>query len=109
MSELQNSERPVDSHVTMRSDQAWQLLHDAMAKSQEPIGQSVLAVGFRDAAALLIRACQWNGAVTFPESIKTALIELSREDTSQPESNIIALDQDLSAESCEPTSLPLSA
>jgi hypothetical protein len=109
MSELQNSERPEDSHVTMRSDRAWQLLHDAMAKSQEPIGQSVLAVAVKDAAALLIRACQWNGAVTFPESIKTALVELAHEDTSEHENNIITLDQGQSAESCEPTSLPLSA
>jgi hypothetical protein len=109
MIELPNYELPEDSHVTMRSDQAWQLLDEARAKYKEQGGSSVLKLALMDAASQLIHACEFNRIVTVPKSIKSALIELACEETPASQGNIIMLDQSQITESYKSDDLPLSA
>ena len=99
--------RPDEKFVTMRSDQAWHLLDET--KSHDPRHQTVLALALRDAAAIIIRASELNGVITFPESIRTALIEINLEEIQTENKNIISLEQNQTVVSYPATGLPLSA
>jgi hypothetical protein len=99
--------QPDEQYVTMRSDQAWQLL-DA-ARSQDPTRQTVLALALREAATIIIRASERDGVVSFPECIQIALKGLASDEAMNNQSKVVVLDQSQDIEPFPVPDLPMSA
>lgn len=92
MSELPKTEQSVESHVTMQTELAWELLKAARVRCA--LGRiSVKNVAVMDAASDIFQAHSLDRTIIFPKSLESVLIELACQDAPTQENNIIPLNQ----------------